>query len=187
MNLRPLAFAALTSLAALSAAVPLPATAGYNIWTDEYTVTRSDLQAQIEKRFPASLRYLQLIDVQLAHPRLTLDAANNRLSVTADVTVRNPFLKRPLLGVLAISSGLVFDPQALAVRMNDPSAERIEVEGLAPRDAQQLQAIGAVVAQELLRDYPLHTFKPADLKWGPRTFHPGAITVQVDGIKVQLE
>jgi hypothetical protein len=184
MNIRSQALAA---AAALSIGLPLAAHAGYNIWTDEYTVSRADLQAQIEKRFPADLRYLQLIEVQLAHPRLTLDAANNRLTVTADVTVKNPFLKHPLAGVLAISSGLVFDPQSLAVRMNNPSAERVEVEGLAQRDAQQLQAVGAVVAQQILRDYPLHTFKPDDLKWGPKTFHPGTITVQVDGIKVQLE
>ena len=58
---------------------------------------------------------------------------------------------------------------------------------MSARDAQQLQAVGAMVAEEVLRDYPLHTFRPEDLKMGMRTFKPGAITVLADGIKVQLD
>ncbi|MDB6001868.1 MAG: putative transrane protein [Rhizobacter sp.] len=178
----------LVSLAPLAAlALPLAARAGYNIWTNEYTVGRAELQAQIEKRFPADLRVAQLIEVQLSLPRLGLNESANRASVTTDVVVNSPFANRPLNAVLTISSGLKFDPQALAVRLNDPSAEQIDVQGLSRRDAQQLQAIGSVVAREVLKDYPLHTFKPDELRRFGRTFTPGAITVTAEGIKVQLD
>jgi hypothetical protein len=163
------------------------ARAGYNVWTGEYTVPRRELQAQVETRFPVTLRYLGFLEVRLTRPLLGLDAAANRATIQAMAEVRNPLTPQPLNGRLAISSGLKFDADALALRLDRPTAERIELQGVSAGDAQQLQAIGAVVAEEVLRDYPLHTFKPDELKMGMRTFRPGAITVVADGIKVQLD
>ena len=54
-------------------------------------------------------------------------------------------------------------------------------------DAERLQQVGAVVAQELLRDYPLHTFRREELTLGRKTYEIGAITVLDDGIKVELK
>ncbi|MEH3085978.1 MAG: DUF1439 domain-containing protein [Xylophilus ampelinus] len=167
--------------------LPAAARAGYNVWTGEYTVPRAELQAEIAKRFPVSLRYLQLLEVRLTQPQLGLDAAANRATVQALAEVRNPLTPQPLAGALAISSGLRFDAEALALRLDRPTAERVALQGMSARDAQQLQAVGAMVAEEVLRDYPLHTFRPEDLKMGMRTFKPGAITVLADGIKVQLD
>ncbi len=163
------------------------ARAGYNVWTGEYTVPRQELQARVETRFPVTLRYLGFLEVRLTQPRLGLDAAANRATIEALAEVRNPLTPQPLAGRLAISSGLRFDASALALRLDRPTAERVELQGVSARDAQQLQAIGAVVAEEVLRDYALHTFQPEKLKMGLRTFKPGAITVVADGIKVQLD
>jgi hypothetical protein len=181
--------AVLRGMAAAGAALSLApaARAGYNVWTGEYTVPRKELQAQIETRFPVTLRYLQFLEVRLTQPQLGLDAAANRATIQALAEVRNPLTTQPLAGRLAISSGLKFDAAALALRLDRPTADRVELQGVSPRDAQQLQAIGAVVAEEVLRDYALHTFKPEELKMGMRTFKPGAITVVADGIKVQLD
>jgi hypothetical protein len=55
------------------------------------------------------------------------------------------------------------------------------------RDAERLQQIGAVVAQELLRDQPLRTFTAEELTVGRKTYEIGDITVQQDGIKVALK
>ena len=47
--------------------------------------------------------------------------------------------------------------------------------------------IGAVVGQELLRDQALHTFDAKDLTVGSKVYEIGDITVQQDGVKVQLK
>ncbi|MNC83758.1 hypothetical protein D3C87_1216240 [compost metagenome] len=52
---------------------------------------------------------------------------------------------------------------------------------------EQLNAIGAVVAQQLLKDYPLYTFKPEELRFNGKDVQPGAITVAADGIRVKLD
>ena len=165
--------------------LPLAASAGYNFWTGEYTLTRQEIQAQIDKKFPLQMRYSGLFEVSLADPQLTLMAASNRVALAADVHIRNPIAKpHQVQGVLALSSGLKFDPATNAIRLNQPTGDRVELQGLDGPNAQQLQNIGAMVLQELLRDYALYTFKPEDLRRFGKTFEPGAITVLDDGIKV---
>ncbi|MET0544192.1 MAG: DUF1439 domain-containing protein, partial [Variovorax sp.] len=123
----------------------------------------------------------------LREPQLTLDARSNRAALTALLSISSPLLQPSTVqGIVAVSSALKYDPVALALRLDRPTAERIELQGLGGRDAERLQQIGAVVTQELLRDYPLHTFKAQDLTVGRKTYEIGAITVQDDGIKVQL-
>jgi len=86
-----------------------------------------------------------------------------------------------------VSSALKYDAAARAVRLDRPQADRIELQGLGGRDAERLQQIGGVVAQELLRDQPLRTFKPEELTVGRKTYEIGDITVQDDGITVALK
>ena len=165
--------------------LPVAATAGYNFWTGEYTLSHQELQAQVEKKFPLKLRYSELFEVRLPEPVLRLDATTKRASLATQVQIRNPIVQpRQVQGHLALSSGLRFDVASNAIRLDQPTAERVALEGLNSQGAQQLQTVGAVVAQELLRDYALYTFKPEELRRFGKTFEPGAITVMADGIKV---
>ena len=177
----------LSTGATLGALAAAPARAGYNIWTGEYAVSRAELQARIEPRFPLAFRYAQLFEVQVSNPRLGLNATAGRAAITVDVAVRSPFAARPLPGLLTISSRFRYDATTRSIRLADPDADRIEFKGLAAGDAQQLQSIGQVVAQQALQDYPLHTFTPDELRLGSRVFEPGEIKVVADGITVKLD
>ncbi|NUA26800.1 DUF1439 domain-containing protein [Cupriavidus basilensis] len=172
---------------ALAMLVAASAWAGYNVWTGDYTFSRQELQDAVDKRFPARLRYAQVLDVQLTHPRLLLDEANNRVTTQMDAQVSNTLLPAPPInGTLSLSSGLRYDPAKRAVLLDNPSVERVQVAGMPAQYGEQLNAIGAVVAQQLLRDYPLYTFKPEELHVAGKDVEPGAITVLADGIKVQV-
>ena len=173
--------------AALAMLVAASAWAGYNVWTGDYTFSRQELQDAVDKRFPARLRYAQVLDVQLTQPRLLLDEANNRVTTQMDAQVSNTLLPAPPInGTLSLSSGLRYDPAKRAVLLDNPSVERVQVAGMPAQYGEQLNAIGAVVAQQLLRDYPLYTFKPEELHVAGKDVEPGAITVLADGIKVQV-
>jgi len=157
--------------------------AGYNIWTGTYTVSRDEVQTGIAKRFPVGLRYMEMFEVKLTSPRVALRPQTNRLAVTVDATVRNPlFLPTPVPGVLAISSGLKFDAASRTVRLHEPTAERLALQGLSADDSRNLQSLGATVARELLRDYPLHTFTEDELRLGNRKLEIGEITVTDAGL-----
>lgn len=177
-------------LLVLAAALPVStgARAGFNFFTSEYTASRDELQTQIARRFPVQQRYAEIFTVGLRDPQLGLDARGNRAALTAVLTISSPLLQPSTVqGIVSVSSALKYDPVALALRLDQPRAERIEMQGVAGRDAERLQQIGAVVTQELLRDYPLHTFKPQELTVGRKTYAIGAITVQDNGITVQLQ
>ena len=175
-------------LVGATVAAPFAALAGFNFFTSEYTIGRDELQAQIAKRFPVRQRYAELFSVDLRDPKLTLDAAGNRAAITALMTIGSPLMQPSSVeGIVSVSSALKYDVPALTLRLHDPRAERIALQGLNGRDAERLQQIGGLVAQELLRDYPLRTFKPEELTVGRKTYQIGDITVQRDDIKVALE
>ncbi|XQU75636.1 DUF1439 domain-containing protein [Cupriavidus sp. H18C2] len=173
--------------AALAFAAIGAAHAGYNVWTGEYTFSKAELQRAVDQRFPTTLRYGELVSVQLSHPRLVLDGATNRVTTQMDAAVTNTILPSPPVnGTMSLNSGVKYDATQRAVLLDNPTVQDVQVQGMS-QYTQQLKAIGAVVAEQLLKDYPLHTFKPEELRFNGREVQPGAITVTPDGISVKLD
>lgn len=181
----------LVSLGALGlmlAPVMRPARAAYNLWTGEYTMTRQEIETAVDKRFPTTLRYGQLLSVELTHPQLGFNPQANRVNTQVDAQVANVLIGgQPMKGVIAMSSALKYDPVKRAVVLDNPSVERVDVDGMPPAYGQQLSAVGGTVAQQVLNQYPIYTFKPEQLRYGGRDVEPGAITVLPDGIKVEIK
>ncbi|NOV24997.1 DUF1439 domain-containing protein [Cupriavidus necator] len=182
MRLKPFLLLAATCIAGSA-----PALAGYNLWTGEYSLSRQELQTELDKRFPATLRYADVVSVQLSHPRLVLDEASNRITTHVDARLTNALLPAPPVdGKLALNSGVRYDPAKRAVLLDNPTVQQVEVTGMAIY-REQLNAIGAVVAQQLLKDYPVYTFKPEELRVGGKDVEPGAITVGKDEVRVEVK
>lgn len=177
---------ALLGAAALQA--PFAALAGFNFFTNEYTATRDELQTQIAKRFPVAERYAEIFMVGLRDPQLALDAQTNRATITATLTIASPLLAAsPVQGIVSVSSALRYDAATRALRLDHPKAEKLELQGVEGRDAQRLQKVGGVVAQELLQGQVLRSFTADELTVGRKTYEIGDITVLDSGIKVQLK
>jgi hypothetical protein len=185
-NPRRLLLRALLGIAAIQ--LPLAAIAGFNFFTSEYTVSRNDLQKQIAKRFPVQQRYAEIFTVGLSDPQMSFDASANRATITARLSIRNPlFNPQAVDGIVAVSSALRYDAATRSLRLDQPKTERLELQGLSGHDAERLQKIGALVAQELLRDYALRTFTVDELTVGRKTYEIGAITVEAEDIRVELK
>ncbi|MDB5775670.1 MAG: rane protein [Herbaspirillum sp.] len=176
--------------AAIFAALALPgpaAYAGYNVWTSDYTFSARELQTAIQTRFPRDLRYMDLFNVRLSNPQLTLDPAGNRIVTKLDAGVTSLLLAAaPVNGVLTIDSGLKYDAATRTVRLDRPELKQIEVPGMPAAYAQQMRDIGNTVAVQVLDNYPLYTFKPEELQLNGQRFEPGAITVTDAGLKVEI-
>lgn len=171
----------------LAAAAVATAHAGYNVWTGEYTFTKAELQSAVDKKFPTTLRYGELVSVQLSNPRLVLDQATNRVTTQMDAAMSNTILPAPPVnGTMSLNSGVKYDATRRAVLLDNPTVQDVQVQGMS-QYTQQLNAIGAVVAQQVLKDYPLYTFKPDELRFNGKDVQPGAITVTPDGISVKVD
>ena len=176
----------LLRLLCLSAS-PLPALAGFNFFTSEYTASHAELQALVEKQFPLQQRYAELFTVQLREPQLGLNAGANRAAITATLGMASPLLRAGAVeGLVAMSGALRWDAAARALRLDKPTAERLELHGMRSGDADRLRRIAGAVAQDLLQDWPLKTFTKEEMSFGRKTYDIGAITVLADGIKVEL-
>src|SRR5947209_2657035 len=100
--IRAMVTTAITGMTAATAAG-----SGYNVWTNEYTLPLADLQIAIQRKFPARLRYAEVFEVYASNPRLTLNAAENRVVTLVNLkVVSNLLLPVPLTGTLALSSRL---------------------------------------------------------------------------------
>ncbi|KQP19900.1 hypothetical protein [Pseudorhodoferax sp. Leaf265] len=170
------------------AALPAIGQAGFNFFTGEYTASHAELQALVEKQFPLEQRYAEIFRVRLQDPRLGLNAPVQRTGLTAALTIASPWLRGGQVGgTVALSSALRWDAAARALRLDRPSVEHLELQGLAGGDAERLRRIAAVVAQELLHDHVLRSFTREEMTVGLKTYEVGAITVLDEGIKIQLE
>ena len=174
--------------ATLLPVVSLPARAGFNFFESEFTASRDELQAELARRFPITRRYGELFRVSLHDPQLGLDGSANRATLASRLVISSALLQPSSIGgQVAISSGLRWDAGALAVRLQDPRAEQLRIDGINGNDAQNLQRIGEAVAQEALQGYPLHTFRPEELRFGPKTYEVQSIDVADDAIKVRFQ
>ncbi|MDR0457651.1 MAG: DUF1439 domain-containing protein [Burkholderiaceae bacterium] len=160
---------------------------GVNFFSGEYTITRQELQELVARSFPLTRRYGALFSVSLSDPRLSLDAAANRIAVAVRVSIASVLLPQPAGGQITLSGALRYDPSTRTLRLDQPNAEHIALDGVTGQDAQHLQRIGAGVAQQLLQGQALHTFRPDELTVGLKTYEIGAITVHEDSVSVQLK
>ena len=175
-------------LGATALQAPFAALAGFNFFTSEYTASRDELQAMLAKRFPVAERYADLFMVGLRDPQLGLDPRSNRAAITATLTIASPLLAAsPVQGVVSVSSALKYDAATRTLRLDQPKTERFELQGVEGQDAERLQKVGAVVAQELLQGQVLRSFTAQDLTVGRKTYEIGDITMLDSGIKVQLK
>ncbi|MDR6394410.1 DUF1439 domain-containing protein [Herbaspirillum seropedicae] len=173
---------------ALIPALGQAADSGYNIWTNEYTVSRQQLQNAIAPQFPRKLRYMDIFDVTLSNPRLGMLPADNRMNTVVDAQIANPLLlQRPVNAVLTLSSAFKYDPATRSLRLDAPKVDKVDSSDLPPQYAQQLTALGNAAADQFLRDYALYTFKPEQLQMNGKRFEPGKITVEQDAVKVEIK
>ncbi|SOY48689.1 putative transmembrane lipoprotein [Cupriavidus taiwanensis] len=174
-------------LAAAAAATLAVGLAACGAFRSEYTFSQSQLQAALERKFPFNKRYMELFDIQLTNPQLTLDAARNRVNVQFDATIDNKlFFSQALSGRFALDSGLRYDEPTRSVVLQDPEVKRFDVQGMPAQFSRQLNALGGILAEQLLQGYPLYTFREDQLRLAGTHVEPGTITVLPDGINVKI-
>jgi len=148
------------------------------------------LQAGIERRFPLHNRMLELFDVQLTQPRLAIQPETDRIALTLDVSVAPPFLRQSWSGTMALSGHLQLDLPHNAVVLTDTHLDRFDVNGIDASRARDLGHAADLLVSQLVRDMPVYSFRPEDLRYAgiqfvPTSLHaaPGALVVTLEPAK----
>lgn len=145
------------------------------------------LQAGMERRFPLNNRVLELFEIQLTRPQLALLPETNRVALTMDASVAPPFLKKSWVGTMAMSGRLYVDAARGAVMMAEPRVDQVAIDGMDSSGQRQVTKVANLLVDQLVRDTPVYSFRPEDLRYAGVQFVPTRITAARNALVVTLE
>ena len=157
----------------------------------EIPLTR--LQAGVERHFPVDKRVLDLFDIRLSRPRLTLQAGTDRVALDIDADVAPPFTQQSWRASLGLSGRLSVDLARAALLMSEPRVERFAITGADGAshvdNARQRQfgKVANILMEKVIKDVPVYSFRMEELRYAGVQFVPTRITVTADALVVTIE
>jgi hypothetical protein len=148
-------------------------------------IPRAQLEAALARRFPIETRAGDLFSFKVAQPQLALLPESNRLRLDFDVEAMNRVVPRAVRGALSLSFALRWEASDASIRLTQVRAERFDVQGLPESLRRELQPLGIAVAERVLEDMSLRTFRPDELARA-QGYTPGAIRVTPTGVLIEL-
>ncbi len=158
-----------------------------------FTVSEQQLAQALATQFPFDSTMLEVLDVVVSTPRITLDPTGNRINTSLDLTVAPNSLLGLLIdktykGGVDMSYGLRFEPSDNSVRMTDVRVSRFSVEGTPAAMKRPIEKLGPSLAQRVLKDFAVYRLRPEDMQtvegWG---YAPGVFRVVPGGLSITLD
>jgi hypothetical protein len=177
---------AAAAAAAITMSLTACATSTFPFIPSHYTFSQQQVQEAVQRKFPYQRTISQVFNVELTNPVIGFLPDSNRVSVKLDAHLASPFLRQPVDGVFTLSSELAYDEASKSVVLKSPNVDSVNVSGDAQAYTQQINAAAAVLATQLLTNYPIYTFKPEQLQFAGVNYEPGTITILTNGIRVQI-
>jgi hypothetical protein len=146
----------------------------------------SKLQAGVDRRFPVDNRVLELFDIRLSRPRLTLQDGSDRVALSMEAYVAPPFIKQSWSGSLALSGRLSVDAVRGAVLMSEPRVDKFAIDGIDEARQRQLGKVANVLMNKVIRDVPVYSFRMEDLRYAGVQFVPTRITSTAQALVVTV-
>jgi hypothetical protein len=146
----------------------------------------SRLQAGVDRRFPVDNRVLELFDIRLSRPRLTLQDGSDRVALSMEAYIAPPFIKQSWSGSLALSGRLSVDAARGAVLMSEPRVDKFAIDGIDEARQRQLGKVANVLMNKVIRDVPVYSFRMEDLRYAGVQFVPTRITSTAQALVVTL-
>lgn len=152
----------------------------------DYEVPLERLQRNIDRRFPLEHRALAVFELRLQQPRLST-LPNDRIALSALLTVSSPLMRQEFTGSLALSGRLDIDQSRNAVMLADTRLEEFTVDGLDERTQRQVSSAARLLADNVARDTPIYSWRPDELRYAGVQFVPTAIRTSANGLSIHLE
>ena len=126
---------------------------------NQVAFTAPQLQMQLDRRFPRDYSGLGgLVALRIAHPRLGIPAAGQRLRLDFDVGLATPGHDAVPSGHMAIASGLRFDPRTRGLHLDRPTLEDADFPGLGGAMNASARALVDRWLDDYARNEPVYRF-----------------------------
>jgi hypothetical protein len=145
------------------------------------------LQQSIDKKFPFNSRYLELFDISVSNPRLSLQPDSNRIATALDLRIDPAFIKMPVEGQLIISGVLKIDASRSAVILTDPKLDNLSINTATSSQSDKIIKLANLVIEDLFNNMNIYTFSAEDLKVAGVTWRPTKIMTRTHSLVVSFE
>lgn len=149
--------------------------------------SQAELNQMLARRFPIDRRLLQVIDVEVSQPALTLLPQSNRVAVDIHLALKDRWSGTPLQGHLALASALRYEPSDQSLRLADVQVTAFTLDAAGARPPVPLEDLGAVVAENLLDGAVIHRLPAEQLqrlaRWG---YRPDRVEVTPSGLSLTV-
>ena len=181
------AYRAYHACAALLGAAALTAGCVGMLGPRSLELSQAQLQQALERQFPINSRQLELLDVHVDTPRVTLLPESNRLATALQVTTTERITRRAFKGAIAFNYALRYEPSDRSIRLDQVRVDSLQIDGAPPALRSAIANWGALIAERALNDQVIHTLREQDLKSAAGLgLQPGAITVTPRGLSLAL-
>lgn len=151
------------------------------------TVSEGELRERIAARFPIERRVLDVLDLHLESPQLTLKPDVNRIEVALDLRLDERVSRRSFPTSIALDTALAYDATEAAVRMVDVRMRALRIDGLPAPLPSLLERMGTPVLEQMLEGAPVYRFTPEQLHSARgRGYQPDSIAVTPRGLEMRL-
>ena len=150
-------------------------------------LSQARLQSGLERRFPLNKRILELFDLDLARPQLTIQPETDRVVLALDVSLASPLMRKSWNGSMALSGHLDLDPSRNAVFLTNTHVDRFDIAGIDGGRSRELERAADLLMSQLVHDVPVYSFRPDDLRYAGVQFVPTRLETAPGALFVTLE
>ncbi len=151
-------------------------------------VGTEQIEAAMLRSFPLDRRLLELVDVRLSDPQLTLQPDRNRIRAVLRIGARMPYFGSTGVGRLSFDAALRFDPSDHSLRLSKVKVQDFSLNGADDNLRSTTERIAAAVAERMLEDLPIYRLDERlidDLRRAG--LRASRVTVEPSGVEVLLE
>ncbi len=151
----------------------------------EINISKQTLQEKLSEKFPQHKNVLSLYQVSVSNPIINLDAAQNRIKITADAIVRSA-LFTDVNGQITLSSQIDLSADKTKLILMQPMIDDLKLKTSTQVNAILLPILRATFSQAL-DEYPIYNIKPEDKTFLGTKIQPTAVVVKDTGIMIKIE
>ena len=129
--------------------------------THDVDISESQLGVLMARQFPMERKVMEVIDLNITNPVLTLIPKDNRIGTELDVTAIDRVFGSTALGHVRLDYGLRFQPSDHTIRMTQVRVRELTLSSGSNNLHGAAQRIGGLVAENALENLVLYRMKPA--------------------------
>lgn len=167
--------------------------AGGTVWwikgkSTDIRVTHAQIQEQLAQRFPVQRTMLLLLHWRLENPTLEFIPQRQRvkLGIDARLNLRIDGGRGDLGGRVEVETGVRYDDTRGALFLVDPVITHLAIDGLPAQHLQRATDSLHDLLIDLLRQKPVYTLNPLDLKQGTARLLLREVRIEDDAVVVRL-